>query len=208
MRTKALWFLAAVLSLAGGAPSVAGLHQDGEQLAQTRADDDRRREERREQRIKDRLQERRDARERDLRERDRQWREERQWRQDRATEDLKRRREKEIFERFRRMEEGYPTARDRRRLPRDRRPVDPHPDTDALLKLFPPAWIPGILAGRVEQGWNVDAVIAALGRPERITRAGPKTEVWHYPATRVTVVGGIVRDTTPTTSKAAPAPRR
>ena len=199
--TFALLFLGPAAAAAAAGPSLA----DG-QLAQSRADDDRRREEEREQRIKERLQERRDERERDLRERNRQHLEERRRRQDRATEDLKRRREKEIFERFRRMEEGYPTTDDRRRMARDRKPPEPDPDTEMLLKLFPPAWVPGILAGRVERGWNADAVIAALGRPEKITRSGPETEVWHYPATRITLEGGAVRAVTPRPSAVAPRP--
>jgi len=200
MKTKALlWLFSASVVLTGAAARAAGSaigpSEARGQLAQTRADDDRRREEERERRVKERLEERREERERDLRERNRQWLEERQRRQDRSTEDLKRRREKEIYERFQRMEKGYPTAGDRRRLPRDHQPVDP--DTEPLLKLFPPAWIPGILAGRVELGWNADAVIAALGRPEKIIREGPETEVWHYRESRVTLVGGVVSAVTP-----------
>lgn len=171
-----------------------GLARDSVLLAQTRADEERRREEQREERIKERREERRQEIERDQRERDRQWQEERERRQNRATEDLRRRREKEIFERFRRMEEGYPTSEERRRMPRDTRPeqAPPSGEAAALAKLFPKAWIPGILAGRVETGWDVGAVIVALGRPERITRTAPETEIWHYPATRVVVTRGIV----------------
>jgi hypothetical protein len=206
MRAIAFFLIAALFAPPLLAVANAPVRAEG-QLAQTRADDDRRREEQREERIKERQEERRERIERDLRERNREWREERQLRQNRAADDLKRRREKEIFERFRRMEEGYPTSRDHR-LPRDRSPTEPHPDAEMLLTLFPPAWVPGILAGRVERGWNVDAVIAARGRPEKITRTGPKTEVWHYPATRVTLEDGAVSEVTPVTPKTVPGPPR
>jgi hypothetical protein len=196
-------FLAVLMVLTAGlAAAAAGSPRPGVELAQSRAADERRREDERKRSLREEREERRESQEREQRERDRRWSEERRERQDKATEELRERREQEIQDRYRRMEEGYETEEERRQ--RQRRERRLHTDTDFLRRLFPPEWIPGILAGRVETGWNANAVIASVGRPESITRRDADTEVWHYPTREVVLSKGKVTAVGPAPAKPRP----
>lgn len=173
-----------------------------DEIAQTRAAEERRREERRERRLREEREERRDAREREARERHRRWREERRERHERATEELRERREEEVHDRYRRMEEGYETQEERRERARRQRRL--HSDEGTLRMLFPSEWIPGIVAGRVETGWNANAVIASQGKPNRITRPAEDTEHWHYPDKTVILFKDKVRAVRSAPARAGP----
>ncbi len=194
--------LAVLMVSAAGLAAAAGSPRPGLELAQSRAADERRRDEERKRSLREEREERREMQEREQRERDRRWSEERRERQDKATEELRERREQEIQDRYRRMEEGYETQEERRQRQRQERRL--HTGTDALRRLFPPEWIPGILAGRVETGWNAEAVIASVGRPESITRRDADTEVWHYPAREVVLAKGKVTAVGPAPAKPRP----
>ena len=89
------------------------------------------------------------------------------------------------------MEEAYETRQQNRRRARRARRLNA--DRSALLKRFPPAWVVGIIEGRVEKGWTADAVRESWGRPRRVLKVLPSDEVWVYPRKRVIFTGGAVR---------------
>jgi hypothetical protein len=173
------------------------------QLGQAQTDEDRRREED-ERRVKRRRRASRAEHEKLLRERARRASEDRRIRTERAVRELHERRSKEREARARRIQEGFETREERRRRARRARRLNA--DRSALSKRFPPAWVVGIIEGRVEKGWSADAVRESWGRPEKITPTAEGGEIWHYAAGRVVFSKGKVSDVVIAQPPPRPAP--
>lgn len=161
------------------------------QLSQSGRTDKDRWQEEEERRVKKRRSERRAEREKLERDRARRWSKERRLRMERAAREHLERQRKQREARSRSMEEGYETRQQNRRRARRARRLNA--DRSALLKRFPPAWVVGIIEGRVEKGWTADAVRESWGRPRRVLKVLPSDEVWVYPRKRVIFTGGAVR---------------
>lgn len=159
------------------------------QLGQAQTDEDRRREED-ERRVKRRRRASRAEHEKLQRERAGRASEDRRIRTERAVRELRKRQSKERESRARRIEEGFETKEERRRRARRARRLNA--DRSALSKRFPPAWVVGIIEGRVEKGWSADAVLESWGRPHKITRSAEGGEIWHYAGGRVAFSNGVV----------------
>jgi hypothetical protein len=111
-------------------------------------------------------------------------------------------------------EEWRARAREReaeRKAARERARAERKARTEAarrarLAKRFPEAWIDGILAGRVETGWNTAAVRAAWGRPRHTLRVPPSDEMWVYRGKHVIFSDGKVRKVAEEAKAAGSAP--
>ena len=164
-------------------------------LGQASSDEDRRREEE-ERRRKKRKRDSRTEHEKLELERARRRSEERRLRREQEMRELRERQRKERAARTRRIEEGFEAKEERRRRARQARRLNV--DRSALRKRFPPAWVVGIIEGRVEKGWSADAVLESWGRPHKVTRSAEGGEIWHYAAGRVLfsegAVSGVVID--------------
>ena len=161
------------------------------QLSQSGRTDEDRWQEEEERRVKKRRSERRAEREKLERDRARRGSKERRLRMERAAREHLDRQLKEREARSRNREVSFKIKEERRRRARRARRLNA--DRSALLKRFPPAWVVGIIEGRVEKGWTADAVRESWGLPGQILKVPPSDEVWVYPRKRVIFTGGAVR---------------